>query len=321
MKQNKTEFKAKINLKRIYSEKKFLVIGLIVSLLIHVLFFSLLYFTKPTKKEKKKEEKTIEISLIPYEKVEKIQKHVGKKEVLKKRAKKRVVKKKKLVKPKKKVVRKKPVVKPEKRAIKKIKKKTLKKIQKKVVKKEIPKTPPKEIVKKEKPIEKKPLIKKIERKEKQVEEKTEKELVKETKPSPQKTVPAQKTFEKPSPKNLIIPDLSKTFHEKPQKKETQKDKAVMDYLKYIKIEFERNKFYPDRAKKLGIEGIVVLKFTILPDGTIDKNSIQVVEADHPFLAKGAVRIFEKIKKLKKPPPNGEKMTVEIPIQYILYEIY
>jgi TonB family protein len=295
-------------LKRIYSERKFLIIGIAVSLIVHILFFSVLYFTKTQKKEEKKEE-PIKISLIPYEKVSKVQKNVGKKNILKKKIRKKVIKK-KISKPRKKIVKKIP-----------------KKIKKKMVKKEIkkPEKTIEKVVKKQKPFEKKPTIKE------EVKKIPKKEVVKKPKLA-EKKVPVKKeikpveksiseNIENPSPKKLIIPDLSKTFKKQPEKKNKEKDKAVIDYLKYIKIEFEKNKFYPDKAKKLGIEGVVVLKFTILPDGTIDKNSIQVVEADHPFLARGAVRIFEKIKKLKKPPPNGKKMTVEIPIQYILYEIY
>ena len=311
MKQNKTEFKANFNLKRIYSERRFLIIGIVVSLLIHILFFSFLYFTKSPEKEKTKKEKPIKISLVPYQKIEKVQKHTGKKNVLKKKfKKKKVVKKRKISKPKKKIIK------------KVIKKQPVK--PKKIIKKETKKpVVPKKIVKKPKPVEKKPVIKeKIVKKTPEIQKKPPIKKEIENKPVPQKTEPVPQKIEKPSPENLIIPDLSKPFErEKPEKKETKKDKAVMDYLKYIKIEFEKNKFYPDKAKKLGIEGTVILKFTILPDGTIDKKSIQVVEADHPFLARGAVRIFEKIKKLKKPPPNGEKMTVEIPIQYILYELY
>ncbi len=298
-------------MKRVYSEKKFLIIGLIVSLFIHILFFSILSLTKKPEKQEVKKEKTIKISLIPYERKAKIQKNVGKKDVLKKKVKKKITKK-KISKPKKKIIKK---------PTKKIKKQL-------VIKKEVKKIQkPKKIIKKQKTIEKKSTIKKeIVKKPKQpVETKktvpVEKKIEKKVKPA-EKPAQTQKEINKPSIKNLVIPkNLSKSSTKKVEKKGKEKDKAVIDYLKYIKIEFEKNKFYPDRAKKLGIEGIVILKFTILPDGTIDKNSIQVVEADHPFLAKGAVRIFEKIKKLKKPPPNGEKMTVEIPIQYILYELY
>ncbi len=298
-------------MKGIYSGKKYLIIGIILSLILHIFLFSFLYFTKPENKKVKKKEKPIEISLIPYEKKSKVQKNTGKKNVIREKTK------------RKKIIKKK---------IKKIKKKPQRKILKKhkIVKKQIKKTKPilpkptKKIEKKEKPVIKKEIVKEKPKFEKKAVKKELKPVKKEKTPVVKKILkqkPVPETEKNLPSKNLVIPDLSKSLEHKPQKKETKKDKAVLDYLKYIKIEFEKNKFYPDRAKKLGIEGIVVLKFTILPDGTIDKKSIQVVEADHPFLAKGAVRIFEKIKKLKKPPPNGEKMTVEIPIQYILYELY
>ncbi len=296
-------------MKRIYSERKFLIIGIIVSLLIHIGFFSFLYFSNIKSKKTKKEEKPIKISLVPYEKVAKEQKNKGKRKVLKKKIhKKKVIKKKKTIrKPVKKIIPK-PKKTIKKKPPKKIKKAKPENVKKPIKKIEKPKKIPE--IKKEKPLLEKPK-QEIKKREPEKPVKPKEEVVK--KPSP--------PVENQHPKKLVIPDLSKIQNKRIEKKETQKDKQVMDYLKYIKIEFEKNKFYPDRAKKLGIEGTVILKFTILPDGTIDKKSIQVVEADHPFLARGAVRIFEKIKKLKKPPPNGKKMTVEIPIQYILYEIY
>ncbi len=292
--------------------KKYLIVGLILSVFIHVaIFLSLNILSKESKKQK--EDKPIYIKIVPYQ--EKPQKLAQKPSI--KKEKKRGI--------------------PEKP--KKKKEKEVKKIQKKHQKpnkKEIKKQPQKNS-KETLPVSNPPLhlkkpadnkIKKQDSKPIQIKNQEEdyEPLIKPVKPV---EIDISEDLQQELEKDIVIPEdifglkgnskktkISAEKEDNPEKK----DKEIEDYLKYIKEEFEKNKFYPLKAKKLGIEGTVVIKFTILPDGTIDTNSIQIIYSDSPILSYGAKRIFEKIKKIPKPPPKKEKMTVEIPIEYILIEL-
>ena len=294
--------------KRILNNK-YLVVGLILSIFLHLFAFGGLYLLTKKERKKQQKEKPITISLVkPTTKINKSKGTTQKKHKVSRVHKKRKVKKKRVIKKKtvKKVIKKKPkkVVKPKPKKI--VKKPKPKKVIKEKVVKKAKKVIPKPVKKPEKVIKKVEPVKKVQPEKHEI------------KPSPTPE-PVKSVVQKEKPKQLTIPDLSEvTKHKKQQDK--KKDEKVNDYLKYIKEEFEKNKFYPYRAKKLGIEGTVIIKFVVLPDGTIQKDSIQIVEADHPILARGAKRIFEKIKKLP-PTPNKEKMTIEIPIEYILYDLY
>ncbi len=294
--------------------KKYLLIGLSISLVLHIiLFFSLSLLTK--KEEKRKPEKKIYIKLIPYEKHKNLAKH---KKAKKEKKKGLPIKQKNQIEKKNNKTKSKKKPKPIKKKIKKEKKQTKPPDIKKQKK-------PKETIKKQL---QKPITKQEDKQQKQNKD------IKRKEKKPEKTIKPpeieiSKDIEQKLNKEISIPQdifglkgsskktkISKNEEDKPKKT----DKKIQDYLKYIKEEFEKNKFYPLKAKKLGIEGTVIIKFTILPDGTIDTNSIKIIYSDSPILSYGAKRIFEKIKKIPKPPPDNKEITVEIPIEYILIEL-
>ncbi len=297
---------------------KYLIIGIVLSVLFHsILFFSLNLLTK--KPEKQKKEKEIFIKILPSPETKKI----SEKEKVKKKKQKGLPEKKQ----KKKIFKK--IVKNKKQVIKrkKVKKEPLEK--KKQIKPK-PKSKEKKVSEKKLEIAKK-IEKKTQLEKKEVKNIEQKKFVEipEEKKIEIPEIDVTEQIEKELKKEIKIPENLFGLKGKKEKTKIAKDKEVAkkkkkeieDYLKYIKEEFEKNKFYPLRARKLGIEGTVVIRFTILPDGTIDTDSIKIVYSDSPILSYGAKRIFEKIKKIRRKPPNNKKLTVEIPIEYILIEVY
>ncbi|NPA51685.1 MAG: TonB family protein [Aquificae bacterium] len=281
---------------------KYLLIGLVLSLTLHLILFLTLYLLTP-KDQPPKKEKQIFIKIVPKQPSKKISKTPS----VKKEKKKGIPKK-----------TKKPSPKP-----KKTKKDTPKKTEPKKSKPKKQKPQP--------PKTQKPKQEKIAEQKTQPKEPPKQKEIKEPKIKPAEPVNIEISNEinQELEKDIQIPDnlfglkgisdktkISAEKKDKPKKTE----KEIENYLKYIKEEFEKNKFYPLKAKKLGIEGTVIIKFTILPDGTIDTNSIEIIYSDSPILSYGAKRIFEKIKKIPKPPPERKEMTVEIPIEYILIEL-
>jgi protein TonB len=74
------------------------------------------------------------------------------------------------------------------------------------------------------------------------------------------------------------------------------------------------------AKRLRIEGSLVVRFTIRSDGSIDESSIQIIDSsNYNVLDKGAVQLIKKYvpefaKKYGKKPPKGD-LTIELPITF------
>ncbi|MEZ0323150.1 MAG: TonB family protein [Hydrogenothermaceae bacterium] len=109
------------------------------------------------------------------------------------------------------------------------------------------------------------------------------------------------------------PDQFKT----PPKKEEDINGYLKDLIRWLNQQARERDLYPPIAKRLKIEGEVVVRVTINEDGTIDENSIVIVEGSgYNVLDKGAIDILKKLQPLKKPP---KKITVEIPIVFqIIY---
>ncbi len=89
-----------------------------------------------------------------------------------------------------------------------------------------------------------------------------------------------------------------------------------DYLDKHLIEIRnlinKNIHYPKRAKKLSIEGIVIVKFKINEDGTI--GNITILEG-HEFLQKATIEAIEEAS--KSFPKTNRSIEIQIPIEFKL----
>ena len=83
-------------------------------------------------------------------------------------------------------------------------------------------------------------------------------------------------------------------------------------LTLIRSLINENIKYPSRAKKLSIEGIVVVKFKILANGTVE--NIEIIEG-HAFLKASTIDAIEEAS--KKFPKSNSNIDVQIAIEYKL----
>lgn len=184
-----------------------------------------------------------------------------------------------------------PVPKLEKRIEKIIEKKVEKpKEIKKVVKKE----EPKKVVKK-KVVKKKVVKKPIKKKEIKVEKvKEEKQIVKEI----AKEIVKEKPTNIQKPKKIAKRDIKKDYLEK--------------HLRLIRKQIKQNVHYPKSAKRLKIQGIVNVKFTLRSNGVVDNivilNGHSRLKKSTINAVKDAAASFPKIKK---------DITIQLPIEYKL----
>ena len=143
------------------------------------------------------------------------------------------------------------------------------------------------------------------------------------KQNPPQTQPTQQTQPTTAQTQKTEPtpiDLSKgrpDQFKQPEKKEEDIDGYLKELIRYLNQQARERDLYPPIAKRLKIEGQVIVRVTINEDGTIDENSIKIVDSSgYNVLDKGAIEILKKLQPYKKPP---KRITVEIPIVFqIIY---
>jgi TonB family protein len=177
--------------------------------------------------------------------------------------------------------------------------------QKELPKEEIlPKEEKKEIKKVvEKPIEKpKPIIeKKVENKvvkEKALEKKEIVESTKQTVEDTQKQVTTTTSEIQTQTLSKPVVDEKKEYLDK--------------YLSQIRDLINQNVKYPPKAKKLSIEGIVIVKFKITQNGDVE--DITIIDG-HKFLQDATISAIEEAS--KNFPKTNKSIEIQIPIEYKL----
>jgi protein TonB len=84
------------------------------------------------------------------------------------------------------------------------------------------------------------------------------------------------------------------------------------YLAQIRDLINKNVKYPSKAKKLSIEGIVIVKFKILEDGTVQ--NIEIIDG-HKFLQTSTIEAIEEAS--KNFPKTNQSIEIQVPIEYKL----
>ena len=172
----------------------------------------------------------------------------------------------------------------------------------KIIEKPLPETKSKNIVKQEKKKEKK--IKEVKKVEKKVLKEVEKtqEVKVEQKAEPQVQELASKEVLKQ--KDTIDP--------------SQIEALENEYLSKLRYLIEKNKIYPNSAKRLNQMGKVHLYFVISKDGQI-KNAKILKDSSFKRLDEAALEILSKINKFEPIPEKLNKNSWEITVP-IIYEI-
>jgi protein TonB len=109
------------------------------------------------------------------------------------------------------------------------------------------------------------------------------------------------------------------------KGETEKGKTVVskkefnreNYISLIVREIERRKFYPPLARRLGMEGKVVVRIVVDRGGKLKEVSV-VKSSGNKILDRAALKLIEKCN-FPPLPPEYQKgvFDVEVPIRYEL----
>ena len=163
-------------------------------------------------------------------------------------------------------------------------------------------------------VEEKIIQKPIEEK-KVVEKPTEKKIEKPKEQVVKKEIPKkqeEKTTQKEVAKEIVENQpKSEIVENKVVQKDIQKE-YIDNNLALIRTLINENINYPVKAKKLSIEGIVVVKFKIRENGSVE--DIVVLEG-HRFLQNATIEAIEEAS--KKFPKTNKSIEIQIPIVYKL----
>lgn len=305
--------------------------SLVVSILSHT-FLAYLLFSLKTSKEK--EEKPIVVSFVKPKKITKEKNFSAKRKIPKKP---KLTTPSKTVLPKKKQVKKKRTSKKfvqKKKNEKKYQKvKALKKVKEKITKEKKVKEY-KETKKEEKPFKtEKPPIKPKEIEETpQIAKNPKKEKKENTKPDV--NVPLSKKVNPEKEKKEPVKQLNLTHlkgkdqifqmqsENKPKKEEIilEAKGDIKKYFFYVRDKLQENLSYPLMAKKLQIEGTVIVRFVIEKDGSVNENTIKIVKSSGSKILDRQAIITVKNSIPFKAPPEG-RIVVEIPVVFEIIRSY
>jgi len=97
------------------------------------------------------------------------------------------------------------------------------------------------------------------------------------------------------------------------KEESAEDTYIKNNLEKIVTLIHDNLYYPRRARKRGIEGVVVVRFHLKKDGTVFDAAI--LSSEHNILGRAALKTIKELS--GEFPKPSEAMTLTVPIHYRL----
>ncbi|MGB5917715.1 energy transducer TonB [Arcobacter sp.] len=170
------------------------------------------------------------------------------------------------------------------------------------------------LVEQEKIVKKEPVIKKEVPKKELEGKKISKKVIK------------KKVLKKEAVKKVVEKKIITKKHEKEEKKIVKKEQEFIqksikktyeqdflnEHLKQIVVLIQKNIKYPKRAKRLNIQGKVLIRFKILTNGEI--REVESISG-HTLLIKSSIEAIEKASKAF--PKVKKEIVIKVPIQYTL----
>lgn len=175
------------------------------------------------------------------------------------------------------------------------------------------------LVEQEKIVKKEPTVKKEVPKKEVEEKKISKKVIK-------KKIIKKKVLKKEAVKKVVEKKIITKKTEKEEKKIVEKEQEFIqksikktyeqdflnEHLKQIVVLIQKNIKYPKRAKRLNIQGKVLIRFKILTNGEI--REIKSISG-HTLLIKSSLEAIEKAS--KSFPKVKKDIVIKVPIQYTL----
>ncbi len=180
---------------------------------------------------------------------------------------------------------------------------------------------PKPVLKRvQKPKPKKPAPKPEPKQEELKQEELKQEELKQEEPKQEE--PKQEEPKQEEPKQEVVetservdePQVDEQSASQTEQNLSASSSELDSYLAKLRAKIEQNLRYPLLAKRLKLEGEVMISFSILDDGAIKKLTI-ISSSGSKSLDEAAIKTIEAILPFEKPPKKD--MQVEVPIRFSL----
>lgn len=126
--------------------------------------------------------------------------------------------------------------------------------------------------------------------------------------------PAQQEQTEAAPQSNIDPTSASAAQSLSVARE---QKSMQNAVSALLARIEREKRYPNSARRLGLEGNILIRVEIDKQGNILNFRLKTDEA-HPILQKSAQQAMERVYKKWKPVPVLQAVVVEVPIRFELH---
>ena len=95
--------------------------------------------------------------------------------------------------------------------------------------------------------------------------------------------------------------------------------SLRDFLQIVSGKIEKSKRYPKWATDIGLEGKAVIRFTILQDGTLDRNILLVSSSGSEILDDAAIAAIRNAAPFPALPRalGREWLQIELPMDFRL----
>ncbi len=138
-----------------------------------------------------------------------------------------------------------------------------------------------------------------------------------SKPIASATMPQEgllRMYESPS-------DLSPSPHPSPPDRKASDSEILKDFLRLISGKIEKSKRYPGWAMDAGLEGKVIVRFTILRDGELSEHPLLVRSSGAKILDNAAIAAIKSAAPFPALPDSlsQERLQVELPMDFRLRE--
>jgi len=140
------------------------------------------------------------------------------------------------------------------------------------------------------------------------------EIVEEVKEEPQEEIVVAAPIEKVEEKVVEQEIVEEVFVEDSQTKQVRLEKEYMqEHIAKIMKLLEENLYYPRRARKRGVVGEIMVKFTLSTQA--QAHSIEVISSNSEILSRAAIKTIEDLS--GEFPKPEEELILHVPINYAL----
>lgn len=138
---------------------------------------------------------------------------------------------------------------------------------------------------------------------------------KKRKPEPEKQAPKPRPKPAPNPKPAVAGHRPETAVSQ-SGEQVADQKAMQNAVSALLARLEKEKRYPNSARRLGLQGSVLINVNLDSNGNIRSYTLSA-DGSHAILQKSAMQAMERVQKKWQPVELSKAMSVQVPVRFEL----